>query len=372
MRRRPERGFTLIELLVVIAIIAVLIALLLPAVQSAREAARRMQCTNNLKQLALAAMNYESANGCFPAQSMMYPNSNPPAIAQLPFSWIPCLLQYSEQNPMYNAINFLVEPMHNGPGGYANSTASLSRLNMLACPSDAGPGQVRTWAGNSTSFYGTSNYMGNIGGPGVLSIASGTIIPAKGSPQSSNYTTGNFSVVTIGSITDGTSNTALFSERLTGRQSGTMGATMPRSSNMAKIAVFVAPTGVGLTGNPADALAFMQTCQNIPGTAGGRYWTPSQLWIATYPQWVVITNYNHFGTPNQIGCHNPSDPGLNGSTLAYVGLAGSAPPSSNHPGGVNVALADGSVRFMKDSINPQTWWALGSRAGGEVISADSY
>ncbi|AGA31374.1 DUF1559 domain-containing protein [Singulisphaera acidiphila] len=362
-------GFTLIELLVVIAIIAVLIALLLPAVQAAREAARRMQCTNNLKQLGLACMNYESSNSVFPAHSMMYPTG---ATAQLPFSWMPSLLQYTEQNAMYNAINFNVEPMHTGFGGYMNSTASTAKMGMLACPSDSSSEGVRTWPGNTSRFYGTTNYMGNMGGPGVLRVASGTIIPAKGSPQTSEYSAGNFSTVTISSVTDGTSNTALMSERLIGRQSGTLGTQLPRSSNMARIAVFVSPTGVGVTGNVADATTFVRACQNLPGTVTGRYWTASQLWIATYPQWVVITGYNHFGTPNQMNCHNPNDPGTNASTNAYVGLAGSAPPSSNHSGGVNLAFADGSVRFIKDTVSLQTWWALGSRNGGEVVSADAY
>src|SRR5215218_4687114 len=101
------RGFTLIELLVVIAIIAVLIALLLPAVQAAREAARRAQCTNQLKQLALAVMNYESANGVFPAQSMTLNTGDLSGQKTgLGISWIPPLLQFTEQQPIYNALNF--------------------------------------------------------------------------------------------------------------------------------------------------------------------------------------------------------------------------------------------------------------------------
>ena len=98
------------------------------------------------------------------------------------------------------------------------------------------------------------------------------------------------------------------------------------------------------------------------------------MWAATFPDWLVISSYNHFGTPNQIPCTNSSDPTDGNSTWAgyYVTALGSAPPSSFHPGGVNVAFGDGSVHFIKSSVNPQAWWGLGSRNGGEVISADSY
>ena len=365
LKRSCPRGFTLIELLVVIAIIAVLIALLLPAVQAAREAARRSQCVNNLKQLGLACMNYESSNGCFPAHSMMYPTG---ATAQLPWSWIPSLLQYTEQTPMFNACNFLVEPMYTGFGGRMNSTVSIAVLSLLNCPSESNPPQLRSWDGSGNApFYGVTNYVGNMGGPGVLQVASGTIVPVK-SALVSDYTSGTFAPVTIGGVSDGTSNTALISERLIGQN-----VVFTRSSPNAKRGIFTPASGSPVPGTAAQALAFVQACNSIPGSQGVYAMrTPGQLWIATFPQWVVVNGYTHFGTPNQVSCYNPSDPGSNTSTPAYVGLAGSAPPTSNHSGGVNMAFADGSVHFIKDSISPPTFWALGSRAGGEVLSSDSY
>ena len=128
--RTSRRGFTLIELLVVIAIIAVLIALLLPAVQAAREAARRAQCVNNLKQLALAVHNYESANGVFPAQSMLVPCGRPDiTLTGLSVSWIPGLLQYTEQLPVFNALNFQVDVVTTATAGRENSTVAAMRLS---------------------------------------------------------------------------------------------------------------------------------------------------------------------------------------------------------------------------------------------------
>ena len=159
-----RRGFTLIELLVVIAIIAVLIALLLPAVQSAREAARRAQCTNNLKQLGLAAHNYISINNVYPSQSIQ----NTTTWSWEP-SWVAAILPMMEQTPMYNAINFNLPMLEIGfvtpvaTGGTANSTAGLATILSLLCPSES--------LSHPISFGGDwaqSNYAGNYGGPGMI------------------------------------------------------------------------------------------------------------------------------------------------------------------------------------------------------------
>lgn len=174
-RRHPVRAFTLIELLVVIAIIAVLIALLLPAVQAAREAARRIQCTNNMKQLALGCMNYESSNTCFPMQAQNQSTGGNLGTA----SWIPGTFQFTEQTPLFNALNFSVDMLSsNTPGGWMNSTVALLNIAVLQCPSEnRTQGQYPFLA--TGQFYGMSNYAGNYGGPGPISLLSGTIIPAN-------------------------------------------------------------------------------------------------------------------------------------------------------------------------------------------------
>ncbi len=371
-----SRGFTLIELLVVIAIIAVLIALLLPAVQAAREAARRAQCTNNLKQLALAVHNYESANGTFPAQSMIPPlASQDRSQTGWSISWILPLLQYTEQTPMFNAYNFSDDPMTASASGngWANTTVAASKLSILACPSENISDPLREIM-STPYYYGTTNYVGCYGGPGPLTTCSGTIVPIMNhwmTPATNLSPT--YAPVRIASITDGTSNTALISERLT----GTTNYYFTRNSNLYKRGEWHSPVTAPYPSTQATLLSYVQGCNSIAGTTTNRYGgAAGQMWIAAFPIYLVTNSYNHFGPPNQIACTNPAESGYQGgfsdSNLYYVGPLGSAPPNSNHPGGVVEAFADGSVRFMKDSVNPVTWWALGSRSGGEVVSSDAY
>lgn len=345
-----RRGFTLIELLVVIAIIGVLIALLLPAVQAAREAARRSQCTNNLKQLALAVHNYSDVNSVFPSQSLRPGRASGDYgyDSGWGFGWPLALTPFVEQSVLFSAYNY-----HVGATGPENSTVGYTQLSALICPSDG----TRQRPSNP---WATTSYHGNYGGPGVLGLQSGTIVPV-------HYNIANKGPVDTASIRDGTSNTALFSERLIGLPSRT-GLTV--SSVNAKRGLFNVESGMANTEtfNQDDALAAVQACKALPGsTQAGHSANIGYIWVRGYP--AHGTNfYNHYGAPNDHSCHNHAEE----SSQVWAARYGIASPTSNHPGGVNVALADGSVKFIKDSIDLQTWWALGTRNGGEVLSADSY
>ena len=346
-----RRAFTLIELLVVIAIIAVLIALLLPAVQAAREAARRAQCVNNLKQLGLAAHNYLSANNVFPAQSTQNVGS---IWGPWHTSVLASMLPQLEQQPLYNAINFNV--LFADPTG-ASNTVAFTQVSMFLCPSE----NIKT---RPQSPWGCMNYVGNYGGPGCISRANGAIAP-PGNPW---YTNANCASFGTEGFTDGTSNTAMFSERLFGINGG---AVQYPGTNNSKRALF--PVSMSMpsdAGNAAMALSFVQQCQALPSTTAslssntaGAYWCFSMAYTTAY------NAYTHFNTPNKLSCSSTGggseDPPAGGSQAAITA-------TSNHSGGVNIGFADGSVKFMKDSVSIPTYWAVGSRNGGETISADAY
>ncbi|MDR3639251.1 MAG: DUF1559 domain-containing protein [Isosphaeraceae bacterium] len=339
--KNSRRGFTLIELLVVIAIIAVLIALLLPAVQAAREAARRSQCVNNLKQLGLAVHNYVSSNNILPPYTM-YPASSSIS-GGWSFAWPLTLLPNLEQQSLFSAYNFSVQPY-----GVQNTTVGYTQIATMLCPSDGTT--VRP-----SAPWGTQNYVGNFGGPGMISLASGTIVPLSAAITGAGP-------VGLEGVRDGTSNTALFSERLVGLAGS---PSVMLGTPDARRALFPNTLSVS-AGNPNQAQPFVAACQSLPGsTASSTSGNNGDHWVYTYPWYVSELGYIHLGGPNSTSCTNPAD------GYSYVGPLGSAPPTSNHSGGVNIANADGSVRFVKDTVNLTTWWALGTRNGGEVISADS-
>jgi len=349
MRSSRSRGFTLIELLVVIAIIAVLIALLLPAVQAAREAARRSQCVNNLKQMGLAMANYESTYQCF-IPSVMYPS---PIDS---WGWGPSghlsLLPFMEQTPLWNAYNVgAVQCNSAGCAQYnGNTTVFNTQVGSWLCPSDTKMRQVSM-----------SNYVGNLGGPFHIGGFSGTYIPSSGGTSPAVGVPSG--LVKIAGIQDGTSNTALWSEVATGHSNATgvlAGDSNP--NNWKRVFFQTASTNNAYTAVSAQAV--LTACQQLAPTKTALS-TSRGDWFYAYPWYVTYSMYNHLGPPNSKSCSNAN------SNTYSVDLFGSAPPSSFHPGGVNMCMADGSVKFIKDSIGQQAWWGIGTRAGAEVISSDS-
>lgn len=358
--RKRRLGFTLIELLVVIAIIAVLIALLLPAVQAAREAARRSQCTNNLKQIGLATHNYISTNSVLPMQTL-FPTAQVESWGWS-YGWGLGLLPGLEQTAAYNAFNFSIGIFGNAGGNtfqQGNNTVCQLQLAAYICPSDG----VKKMP---ASPNGGTSYVGNYGGPGQLGKTgangafSGTIVP------NGWYNESNLGPLGIESITDGTSNTALFSERLLGLVGS---PSITRADKDAKRGIFTAAGPVAGTG-AAGAMDFINACKALPpSSTSARTDGNGYTWFAGYPWHIAVNAYTHVGAPNSVSCTNSAD---QGGWLSFTGPLGSAPPSSNHSGGVNMCMADGSVRFLKDTVNLQTFWAIGTRHYGEVISADAY
>ena len=361
--KRIRRGFTLIELLVVIAIIAVLIALLLPAVQAAREAARRTQCVNNMKQLGISLHNYHDVVGRLPWGAGPWGWND--------WSMHVMILPYMEQTSMYNAINF-TNGCADGNCGNINTTAVYNKVNGFLCPSDTD---------RLSTAQGHNNYMGNAGSApnafyGWNSVSQGSSGafagifcfigvacdsgPAPPCGQANGQTP--FSI-SFASITDGLSNTAAMSERVKGignNNNSQIDPTKPSSS-------FVDITGVANDGvADASPQAFYNNCRAFNTST----MTVSSLdnqdpsgarWDVGY---APDSRYVHVMPPNSpVQCGGNNDDA--GRQAGYGA-------SSRHPGGVNTLFMDGSVKFIKSTIQPQTYWGLGTRANGEVLSADAY
>jgi prepilin-type N-terminal cleavage/methylation domain-containing protein/prepilin-type processing-associated H-X9-DG protein len=362
MRAESRRGFTLIELLVVIAIIAVLIALLLPAVQSAREAARRAQCTNNLKQIGLGLHNYHSTHGTFPlGGTTAYAGQGNGYFNATWGTWSAqaLLLGYMEGQPLYNSANFNWVCCWN-PGWNINSTVTLSIINAFICPSDGMspiPTQNDIWTG------AINNYFASVGT----------------STDYSSNSTGLFAESTrcfgVQSITDGSSNTIAYGEALVG----------PGQQEQIKWRdgpVLTTPSALctggwcgvyDVSGNYAGVIADLQACEqgyavepnSGPGSVNqkGFRWCQNMGGFSLFNTIVPPSPQNYRFGWCAVARSNPNS---NASDGQYQNA------NSNHPGGANFLFGDGSVRFLKSSIAIRTYWALGTKANGEVVSSDSY
>jgi len=338
---KNRRGFTLIELLVVIAIIAVLIGLLLPAVQSAREAARRSQCVNNLKQLGLAINTYRASNGCI-APSGYAGTANP--IPQS-FSMKARLLPHMEQMAIYNAINWTQTAYMGNATDFANDTAASAQIANFNCPSDQNPGSPDAFSAPSSypNTAGKNRYYNQWECDGTAWYI-GTDANLK-------------RIQSIASITDGTSNTAAFSEFVKGMGRGITAGQSKNGRHMFYTSATLVST---FFGQPDPNRSHAIDCRDNATT---------MIWDYKGERWISHEAgrggaYHHIQTPNQKSCgYN------NGSTTTIDNITTA---SSNHSGGVNVLFWDGSVKFIKDSINYLNWFAIGTKAGGEVVSSDSF
>jgi prepilin-type N-terminal cleavage/methylation domain-containing protein/prepilin-type processing-associated H-X9-DG protein len=359
-KRSAGRGFTLIELLVVIAIIAVLIALLLPAVQSAREAARRIQCTNNLKQIGLGLHNYHQAVGTFPLGATLV-TGNYGAVTYGCWSAQALMLPYVEQGPLYNSANFSFAVAYATLGQLTNSTVVNTTLAMFLCPSDSLAATAGAGTQGTPYTNNNNNYFGSMG----------TTTRPSNPTTTGIFTGGGSNCYGIASVTDGTANTIAFSESLVG-DSGHY--TKFRDS----VSWTASPPNTGGCGhyyqcndawsNQSLIVKGLQACANMLSTQQNAGFEDKGFrWAAGEPGWTL---FNTIAPPSSTqypfnGCRTDNT-GHNISEGQFENA------NSLHPGGCNVLFADGSVHFVKSSISINTWWSLGTRGNGEVISSDSY
>jgi len=396
-----RRGFTLIELLVVIAIIAVLVALLLPAVQSAREAARRAQCTNNMKQLGLALQNYHTSQNCFPLGGFPTPINLYNYVCCPQGGWgswsaQSMLLPYLEQTAVYNAQNFSLNMRGDYWGEVINTTATQSRIQAFLCPSSTPPKgtwyNYVTWPGNnyfastgsSISWLGTDPRLGNSYGPFQYT-------PYAYTPNGPFMVGGN--AIGLRDVMDGSSNTVGFGEWKAGdyddskiSMQDVAGLTYPGTFPAGPNGIIDQNMSSPYTSFPWGAPYLtinLQACaqclqlNNCPNHWGsnppGNYYTQfsfvGRLWAEgiyghALGNMIVPPNSPYPYCQFEIGDGSSDMSDMDSGTI--IGL------TSYHPGGANVAMLDGSVRFVKNSISYSTIWALGSMAQGEIINSEAY
>lgn len=323
-RPRMRRGFTLIELLVVIAIIGVLVGLLLPAVQSAREAARRMSCSNNLRQFGLAVLNYESSK-------RQLPSIGKQASSQWAFSVQAQILPYAESVALHALVDF-DQALTLGSGGSqtinpVQQPAAQTVVDMFLCPSDGGP---TAYLENSATWAPT-NYMVNIG--------SGSTTAMRYILNPNDGLFWLLSALRLANVTDGTSKTMVASEAVRGAARDETGARPTADRDR-----FYAQLGGGPPGSGTDNTA---ACDGVT-TWHGRRGT-SWLWG------------REFGA-----CFNAVHPPNADAPDCSRSGAGAFKAASRHPGGVQVLMLDGSVRFVPNEVGLAVWQAASTRAGGET------
>ena len=366
-------GFTLIELLVVIAVIAILIALLLPAVQQAREAARRTQCKNNLKQIGLALHNYHDVYSAFPISTT---GSRPAGTAcgNGFYSWLTALLPYVDQANLYNSIDMNVGMMDTcdqaTSGDYVNLTISASHPNAAAaakvidlylCPSD--PYRVTDVMGSANPAPGS--YAANAGWPELTTGPDGTMPPLEvqngfmGMINPKSPASWQQPHVSMRDMTDGLSNTAAVAERLINSMvlvAGPFGTTVDPSTASESTLSYCGST----TGTARTLPGWMHYCGNVSGADFVYSKVHGPSWISGWT--FAVNSYLHTMPINGKNCHIYGGEGY-GMNIAT--------PSSQHAGGIHVLMGDGRVVFVNESIAMPVWWAIGSRNDGAALNLDN-
>lgn len=367
--KHRSNGFTLVELLVVIAIIGILVGLLLPAVQSAREAARRMQCSNNLKQLSLSMHNYHDVYKATPLHMHRAAHDYGGAAAgdSGNLSWYFGTLPFMEQSNAFNILPSEITGAGYSWNGIVSGNTPLGQMARAKIPSFVCPSESVT--NENVPGLANFNYVANAGPPRHLFIPGvGTSTSSRGfishsrmsnsGPGTANCSGsllgGSNNTVRFRDITDGLSNTCAISESLVNDGSGD--SFDPRRNLYYTGSAMIQQPGANIADVVADGLA-----NHVNWASWSQYKGISWLYTSSWEKHL----YNHVFPPNTI-----SIPGYNTDWFRCSEADGAITPSSNHTGGVQISMADGSVRFVSDSVNIQTWWALGTRSGGEIIGTE--